>query len=235
MPTRQLGIEHFVFVIIKMFITLQSQKLITMATLRNLAFVLLGVSSLFSCIKHVVIPPPLPMVELNASFLADTNGTQISYIKGINGFDIKATNYREILSPPQQSNITYFCSMESINLIESFKVSIGRDFWSSANGAFPPVNQFRVFFESLTNVPFSDNANAGVVLEWRDANNQFWKTQANSPFPQTFQFVNVKQESDETGDYLKFTAVFSATFFSPDGSQQRTLNNGLFVGYFKNN
>lgn len=206
-----------------------------MATLRNLAFVLLGVSSLFSCIKHVVIPPPLPMVELNASFLADTNGTQISYIKGINGFDIKATNYREILSPPQQSNITYFCSMESINLIESFKVSIGRDFWSSANGAFPPVNQFRVFFESLTNVPFSDNANAGVVLEWRDANNQFWKTQANSPFPQTFQFVNVKQESDETGDYLKFTAVFSATFFSPDGSQQRTLNNGLFVGYFKNN
>lgn len=206
-----------------------------MTTMKHLILVLLGGFSLFSCIKHVVIPPPLPMVELNASFLADTNGVQLSYIKGLNGFDIKATNYREILTPPQASNIKYFCSMESTSLVEYFKVSIGRDYWNAQSGPFPAVNQFKVFFESLTNVPFSDDANAGVVLEWRDANNQVWKTKADSAFPQSFNFVSVSQESDENGDYLKFNAVFTATFYSPDESQTRTLNNGVFIGYFQNN
>jgi hypothetical protein len=202
--------------------------------MKNFVLILLGGAALFSCIKHEVIPPPLPQVELNASFSADTNGTQITYIKGINGFDIKATNYREILTPPQQSNIKYFSSIESINLVESFKVSIGRDFWSASSSAFPPVAQFRVYFESMLAVAFSDNATTGVYLEWRDENNQLWTSKEDSDEPQNFNFVSVSQESDESGDYLKFTAVFNATLYSPDESQTRTLNNGIFTAYFQN-
>lgn len=207
-----------------------------MATLRNLAlFLTLGLS-MFSCIEHVVIPPPLPMVILEGTFLADTNGVQFSYMKGVNGFDVKPSNFREIQTPPQMSNIKYFCSMESTNLVEYFKVSIGKDFWNATSGPFPVVNQFKLFFESMTNVPFSDDANAGVVLEWRDANNQVWKTKQDpGGLPQFFNFATVKQESDETGDFVKFKALFSATFFSTDGTQTRTLNNGMFIGYFKNN
>jgi len=202
--------------------------------MKNIILVLLGGFSLFSCIKHEIIPPPLPKVDLTASFSADTNGTQINYIKGLNGFDIKATNYREILTPPQQSNIKYFSSMESTNLVEFFKVSIGRDFWSASNGAFPPVAQFRVYFESMLSVAFSDDATTGVRLEWRDQNNQLWRSKEDSPFPQSFSFVSVSQETDETGDYLKFTAVFTATLFSLDESETRTLNNGIFTAYFQN-
>lgn len=203
--------------------------------MKNIVLVLLGGFSLFSCIKHEVIPPPLPKVDLTASFSADTNGTQITYIKGLSGFDIKATNYREILTPPQQSNITYFSSIESINLVEYFKVSIGRDFWNATSGAFPPVAQFRVYFESMLAIAFSNNASTGVSLEWRDANNQLWKSKEDSPFLQSFAFASVSQETDESGDYLKFIAVFTATLFSPDESQTRTLNNGVFTAYFKNN
>jgi hypothetical protein len=174
---------------------------------------------------------------LSASFIADTNGTQFSYATGVNGFYVQATNYREILSSPQPSNIKYFSTILSTNLTDMFKVSIGRDFWDAATGAFPPVNQFRVYFESMLNVslPFSDDAMNGVMLEWRDANNQLWRTSASSPLPQSFVFTSVVQESDEEGDYVRFTATFTATFYSPDMSQQRTLNNGQFVGYFKNN
>jgi hypothetical protein len=205
--------------------------------MKNLLVILISGGFLFSCIKHVVIPPPLPVVDLSASFSADTNGVQISYIKDLNGFYVQATNYREILSSPQPSNIKYFSTIQSSNLTDLFKVSVGRDFWDAANGTFPTVGQFKVYFESMLNVslPFSDDATQGVLLEWRDSNNQLWKTVAASPQPKSFVFTSITQESDESGDYVKFTAVFTATFFSPDMSQQRTLTNGQYVGYFKNN
>ena len=209
-----------------------------MATLKYFAIFIVGGMSLFSCIKHEIIPPPRPMVELTGTFSADTNGSQITYIKGLNGFDVVATNYREILSPPQASSITYFSSMESTNLFESFRLSVGREFWNAADGQFPNVNLFRLYFENLKNllsVPFSDDATQGVSLQWRDANNQLWRSKSDSPFPQSFVFLSVSQESDETGDYVKFVSVFTATLYSLDGTQTVTLNNGTFTGYFKNN
>lgn len=203
--------------------------------MKNLLVILISGVFMFSCIKHVVIPPPLPQVDLSASFVADTNGVQIAYVTDVNGFFVQATNYREILSSPQPSNIKYFSTMQSSNLTDLFKVSIGRDFWDASTGPFPPVNQFRVYFESMMAVPFSDNADEGVVLEWRDSNNQLWKTSQDSPLPQYFEFTSVVQESDEEGDYVRFTMIFTATFYSPDMSQTRTLTNGQYVGYFKNN
>jgi hypothetical protein len=220
-----------------MFVTLHFKTTQHFKTMKNLLVILISGGFLFSCIKHVVIPPPLPQVDLSATFVADTNGTQFGYATDVNGFYVQATNYREILSSPQPSNIKYFSAILSTNFTDLFKVSIGRDYWDAVNGPFPPVNQFRVYFESMRNVslPFSDDANSGVMLEWRDANNQLWKTSASSPLPQSFVFTSVVQESDEEGDYVRFTANFSATFYSPDMSQQRTLNNGQYVGYFKNN
>lgn len=203
--------------------------------MKNLIVILISGGFFFSCIKHVVIPPPLPQVDLSASFVADTSGVQIGYVKGVNGFYVQATNYREILTSPQPSNIKYFSAIQSTNLTDMFKVSIGRDLWDAANGPFPPVSQFKVFFESMTNVAFSDDADAGVFLEWRDSNNQLWKTSQSSPNPQSFIFTSRVQESDEEGDYVRFTAIFSATFYSPDLSQTRTLTNGQYTGYFKNN
>jgi hypothetical protein len=205
--------------------------------MKNISIVLFLLGGLFSCIKHEVIPPPLPQVDLNGTFRADTNGAQFGYSSGVNGFFVQATNYREILSSPQPSNIKYFSAIQSSAANDMFKVSIGRDFWDAATGAFPSVNQFKTYFETRRNVSlqFSDDANNGVMLEWRDANNQIWRTSASSPLPQSFMFTSIVQESDEMGDYVKFTASFSATFYSADMSQQRTLTNGSYSGFFKNN
>ena len=51
-----------------------------------------------SCVKHEVIPPPKPQVDLSSSFSADTSGTTISYVKDVDGFYIEATNFRAIQS-----------------------------------------------------------------------------------------------------------------------------------------
>lgn len=209
-----------------------------MSTMKNIVLVIFGGLSLFSCIKHEVIPPPRPEVELNASFRADTNGFPIIYSKGVSGFDIKTSDIREILTPPQFSNIKYFSSIESVNLVEYFKVSIGRDFWSAASGNYPPIGQFKIYFENLMasmSVAFSDDATTGVALEWRDANNQLWRSREEAVTPQIFSFTSVSQESDESGDYLKFRATFTATLYSLDESESRFLQNGEFVAYFKNN
>jgi len=76
--------------------------------MKNLLVILISGGFLFACIKHVVIPPPLPQVDLSSTFIADTNGVQIGYATDINGFFVQATNYREILSSPQPSNIKYY-------------------------------------------------------------------------------------------------------------------------------
>jgi hypothetical protein len=206
-----------------------------MMNLKHVFITFLGALTFSSCIEHVVIPPPVPVVELDGSFLADTFGTQISYVNGVNGFYLSASNFRQILTPPMQSNAKYFSTIQSTNLVDMFKVSIGKVNWISTDGTFPPVPQWRIYFESLTNVPFSENAENGVELEWRDSNNEVWKTSETSPNPQSFNFIEVSQESDEDGDYLKYKAVFTATFYSPDGLESRTLNNGYIVGYFQNN
>jgi hypothetical protein len=201
-----------------------------------LMFLLLG-TALFSCIKHEVIPPPLPQVDLQASFSADTNGTQIAYVLDVNGFVVESTNFKEINTSPQPSNITYFSTIRSTNLQDLFKVSLGRASWDVADGISPPVNQFRIFFESKVgvNLDFSEEGVDGVELQWRDSNNQLWTTDPDSPTSQFFTLTSVSQESDEDGDYLLFTAIFTATFYSPDGSQSKRLENGVFTSYFQNN
>lgn len=192
-------------------------------------------TALFSCIKHEVIPPPLPKVDLVASFSADTNLVPINYTKEVNGFFVEVTNFRELASPPQPSLITYYSAIRSTNLQDLFKVSLGRLSWITTDGAFPPINQFRIYFESLALINFTEGGQEGVELQWRDSNNQLWTTDPDSPDTQFFSLTSVKQESDEEGDYLLFTAIFTATFYSPDGSESRRLNNGSFTCYFKNN
>jgi hypothetical protein len=188
-----------------------------------------------SCIKHEVVPPPLPKVDLSSSFTADTSGATLIYTKDVEGFFVEATNFRELQASPQLSNIVYYNTIRSTNYADLFRISVGRAFWDAANGQFPSVSQFKLFFEGLTNPGFSDDGINGVMLEWRDRNNQLWHTREASTQPQNFVFTSITQESDEDGDYVKFSAEFSCYLYSLDGLDSVRFENGRYSSYFKNN
>jgi hypothetical protein len=201
--------------------------------LLSLAAIVSGIA--VSCIKHEVIPPPQPKVDLSSSFTADTSGFPLVYTKDVDGFFVEATNFRELQASPQLSNIVYYNTIRSTNYADLFRISVGRAFWDAANGQFPSVSQFKLFFEGLTNPGFSDDGINGVMLEWRDSNNQLWHTRAASTQPQNFVFTSIVQESDEDGDYVKFSAEFSCYLYSLDGLDSVRFDNGRYSSYFKNN
>jgi hypothetical protein len=200
-------------------------------------FSIAALSSLItvSCIKHEVIPPPKPKVDLSSSFTADTSGFPLVYTKDVDGYFVEATNFRELQASPQLSNIVYYNTIRSTNYADLFRVSVGRAYWDAANGQFPSVSQFKLFFEGLSNPNFSDDGINGIMLEWRDSSNKLWRTREASTQPQNFVFTSILQESDEIGDYVKFTSEFSAYLYSLDGLDSIRFENGRYSSFFKNN
>jgi hypothetical protein len=188
-----------------------------------------------SCIKHEVIPPPKPKVDLSSSFMADTSGFPIVYTKDVEGFFVEATNFRALQASPQLSSIVYFNTIRSTNYADLFRISVGRCFWDAANGQFPSVSQFKLFFEGMSNPSISNDGLNGVMLEWRDSNNQLWRSREESTQPQSFVFTSIVQESDEDGDYVKFSSEFSCYLYSLDGLDSVRFDNGRYSSFFKNN
>ena len=191
--------------------------------------------ALASCVKHEVIPPPKPKVDLSSSFSVDTSSVKITYVKDVDGFLIEPTNFRQLQSTPQLSSIVYFNTIRSSVFSDLFKVSIGRAYWDAGNGPFPSVELFRIFFENTINPAFSDNGIDGVMLEWRDRNNVLWRSREASLQSQSFVFTSVVQESDEEGDYVKFSAEFSCYMYTTDGLDSIRFDNGKYTSYFQNN
>lgn len=188
-----------------------------------------------SCVKHEVIPPPKPQVDLSSSFSADTSGTNISYVKDVDGFYVEATNFRELQTSPQLSSIVYANTLRSTNYFDLVKLSVGRAYWDAGVDAFPSVSQFKLFFEGMMNPDFSDGGLNGVMIEWRDSGNNLWRTRENSTQLQSFSFTSISQESDEEGDYVKFTSEFSCYLYSLDELDSVRFDNGRYSSYFKNN
>jgi hypothetical protein len=190
---------------------------------------------LSSCVEHEVIPPPKPVVDLSSSFRADTGEVTIVYTKDVDGFFIDATNFRELQTSPQLSSIKYINTISSTSNVQYVRFRIGKAFWDDASGNFPSLSQFQLFFDNSTNPLFSVGGEQGVEIEWRDANNKIWKTTPDTEEPQAFQFTSLVQESDESGDYMKFNAVFSCTLYSADGQDSVRFDNGSYSSYFRNN
>src|SRR5690554_7078356 len=82
----------------------------------GLSFIL-GMFMFTSCIKHEVIPPPTPEVDLPASFTASLQGSSYEIIKDVNGYYCDATQAKEILPTPQPSKIIYFSSIDRKSVV----------------------------------------------------------------------------------------------------------------------
>lgn len=203
------------------------------------SFLVLSLALLPSCIKHEVIPPPTFEVELPAFFRGSLNGASYEIIKDIDGYFSKATQVKQILSTPNPSNIIYYSALQSSDKLDYIQIGLGKLIFNADYSIDPTLEAFTKFFEDNTEPLYSAGAEAGVEIVYRDSEGKIWISDENLGAALTFKLTSLSQESDETGDYMKFTARFDAILAldvdvnDPDYGSTITIESALYQGYFK--
>lgn len=209
-----------------------------MKTKKLILSALLFTGVLSSCVKHEVIPAPQPLVELKTYFTGIINGTDVEFTDDVDGFNGETTQAQYIFPAPALSSVVYYCDMNS-NLIEtSIKVGIGSLDWDAAAIEKPSLTQFNDYFTGLKTpnvVNFSNGALDGVEITYRDAFGNTWVSDENSVNLQEVKFIDVKNESDNTGDFSKVTVEFSCHVYRTVGLEKDSvrIDNGHFEGWFQ--
>ena len=70
-------------------------------------------------------------------------------------------------------------------------------------------------------------------MRYTDGNGTQYASKQDSPNFQDVQFVDVKQESGENGDFNLFTCNFSCYVYTQDGLDSIAIQNATFKGWFK--
>lgn len=214
---------------------------------------LLGLASLVisSCIEHEVIPAPEPLVDLTCSFEGTIGGAFIEYTNNVNGY----TGFPSIAKQTQSgiTNAQYLFAMTSQEQIPYIQVALGSLSWNDPTGTeTPALSLFNSFFVTNDAPNYSNLALNGFEVTYRDIYGDLWKSDELSPV-QDVSFVpgSIIQESDKTGDYSKFTVLFSCpvyhTYVVPDISvvpqtspptmrdsiATILIEDAIYKGYFK--
>jgi hypothetical protein len=188
-----------------------------------------------SCIEHEVIPPPRPVVDLACSFNATIDGSNYNLIENVSGLFCDPTKAKEILPQPQPSSSIYFASIRSNSAMDFIQVGIGKIFFNADVNSDPSKEQFETFLNSNLNPEFKAEANNGIEIIFRDPSGNLWKSDPNSSDSQAFVFNGMEFESDDNGDYAKFSASFSCTLYREleDTIASLRMENATYNGYFK--
>lgn len=182
----------------------------------GIAAIVLSATTLGSCIKHEVIPAPVPMVDLECFFDGFVGGIPLTLtqnVDGIYGLPEKAQN---IVPAPNFSSERYFFTMKTNQNLRAVRIGLGSVFWDGAVDASPTTSQFNTFHLNNLTPAFSNGAISGCEVMYRDASGAEWVSKEASVNFQDVTFSNILQESDTLGDYSKFTSVFDCYVYKQD-------------------
>ena len=197
---------------------------------------------LFSCIKHEVIPAPEHSVDLQYSFTATIdNDSTVSLSSDNFNYICLPTQEKNLVSPPQLSTAIYYSNISSNSSSESIQIGLGDIRWDQSTGEDPALSTFNSFFTSSTNAfpPYNDNCSPGFRVIYTDSLGSIYSSKADSTTFKSVKFSNIRQDSDATGDYSKFTCSFDCYVYYDSGTTPQAgkdslkIQMGKFKGYFK--
>ncbi len=202
---------------------------------KTIALFILGSMILTGCPDHEVIPAPQPKVELSAKFTGTINGTGIELTENVEGFSLEASKVKTIQPSPTPSTAIYYADFKSGQTLTSMKLNLGSlSFDASVNNQDPLLAVFNAFFTTNNNPIYSYQAVSGFEVIYRDNLGQVFRSNPTlSGIPTTVAFTNIVQESDNSGDYSKFTCAFNCTVFNVADSTPVNITNAVYKGWFK--
>jgi len=170
-----------------------------------------GLVSLVSCEDHEVIPPPVPIVDLDCVCDAVINDSTVQYSDTCRYFSTKTINTGSM------SNAQYQTTVQKSNLVQGVKLEIRSIEWTDDGSNTPTLAQWQAFFDNNMTPSYSTIASDnGVVVTWTDPNNKQWVSDSSTICFKNFAFTSMIQDSDTTGDYMLFKAEFNCTLFNSD-------------------
>lgn len=173
-----------------------------------------GLAGLPSCVDHQVIPPPLPLVDLNCECEALINDSLVSYS------DTCLYDAQKVISTSGPSTARYFTRVQEETMTEGLELEMRKVEWTDDGSNTPPLTVWQTFFQSNTEPVYSTNVDdIGVVVRWTDPNGKVWVSDTmttNNSCLQAFEFQSFVQESDTTGDYMQFKAIFNGVLLNSD-------------------
>lgn len=204
---------------------------------KTILLLALGSFLFTGCPKHEVIPAPVPHVELYSEFLGTINGTNVELTQNVNGYYNEALKTKVILTSPTPSYAIYSAEMKSSQSLVAIKVNLGSVYFDAAVADDPTLEVWTSFFEANDDPddpPYTAGAMDGFEVVYRDGTGAVWTADLTAP-GNTVKFTNVVQESDGTGDYVKFLCTFDCTVTRTVGPNTYTLliEDAQFTGYFK--
>lgn len=208
--------------------------------MKKIAFIF-GFGALFlaGCPKHEIIPAPEQRVELTPHFEGNINGTDVELTENVQGFFLETTKTKIIQTSPTPSEAVYFADFKSSDVLNSIKIGVGSVFYDgSLNSGDPTITLFNSFMSGIGATPpdYSDGGTAGFEVTYRDGNGLVWKTDETMVAGSSVAFANIVQESDNTGDYSKFTCTFDCTVYRWQGDTlllSIPITDAVYSGWFK--
>lgn len=198
-----------------------------------------------SCIKHEVIPPPIATVDLNASFEAVINGTDVEWTQNVEGYKANANTSASYLPSPQLSQKIFESEISSIYSDQSINLTFGSLTWDVASNIEPTLSMFNNFHSYNSDAPiaFKNYSSVstllsmlGVEVEYIDNNDDSWISRESDP-GQFAMFTVLDQDSDNTGDYSLFLCEFSCKVWRINPQTQLDesiiINNAKYTAWFK--
>lgn len=209
--------------------------------------IILGLTALMfsSCIEHEIIPAPIPTVDLSSNFIGEINGAEVVLTENVLGFTNVSTKDQIILAPPYFSSAVYYSAMTSSSITTSIKIGLGSVSWDANITPDPSVAVFNGFMLTNTNPAYSNNGTVGFEVVYTDASNREWKSNELDPNIPDVEFIDIAQDSDDSGDYSSFTCNFNCYAYSlnPDSLailpvpvvhvDSISIQNAVYQGWFK--
>ncbi|MGC6434403.1 MAG: hypothetical protein ACON4M_09440 [Crocinitomicaceae bacterium] len=194
-----------------------------------------------SCIKHEIIPAPEYTVDLTYSFAGVIDGQNVSLSPDSAAYICNPTQEKNLVSPPQLSSAIYYSTISSSSATAAMEIGLGKIDWDRSGGDDPALNDFNDFFIATANAfpSYKDFCDPGFRVVYTDENGAIYKSSENSTQYQDVKFTNIKQDSDATGDYSKFTCTFNCYVYYDSGTAMQTgkdslkIQMGKFKGWFK--
>lgn len=191
----------------------------------------------FSCNKHEVIPAPVPKADLETHFFGTIGGSDVELTENVNGYSgNSAADF--IISAGGIDSAVYYSQFSSNVSSLSIKVGHGSVEFDNGSSSSPTLSAFNNFYNNNLTPLFSTNGKNGFTVTYVDGNGRTWQSNEDHLLPtESVEYTNVSQESDNTGDYTKFTVTFNCYVYSFNVVtgivDQLPITDAVYKGWYK--
>lgn len=198
-----------------------------------IAFV--GLALIHACTDHEVIPPPVPLVDLNCDCEMDV-ADSVNKVKYTDS--CKYETDKIISTGGGVSTARYKTRIKNEGVIGGLELEIRSINWVDDGTNNPPLDAWKAFLSDNPTPSYSGGIeHHGVVVRWTDPNGRVWESDSTETVcVKDFVFNTMIHETDTTGTYMQFDATFNCSVFNSDYGvidSLKCIENAHFRSAFK--